>query len=317
MTTPSIYPRPLYFSALELSEQHPDLLVAGQENAIVTIHKVTGAIEILAGEPYLQGYVEGVGRAARFNYISGIAQLKYKYILSDVENHCLRSMDYLSNETQTFAGLCGSPGRADGSLLLAGFDFPQGMTRDLGSLDVIYLIDYRALRKIDLSAETVVTLSGSSNWLPFPSSLYRTGITMNAAGGLLITSWHGVIQYNFNETIQWVTGNTKAGAACAECDISSASFSSPSDLRLITPEVLLVADTGNHKLRLVNLTSGIVTAIGAGQGHQNGPYQDSKLDSPMSMAVDSSFIYIGEFNNAMHSVRKLAYTGRCHFLSFQ
>ena len=314
MTTLSSYPPPqVYFSILELSEQHPDLLVAAMSHAIVTIHKVTREIRILAGEPALSGYVEGVGRAARFYTILGVAQLEYKYILSDRVNNCLRSVDYLSNETQTFAGLCGSRGTADGSLLLARFYSPRGMMRDLGNPDVIYLADYLALRKIDLSAETVITLPSS-----YLSSAYRTGITMSPAGSLFVSSYHGVIQYTLNETIRWLTGSTIASVPpCEQCDISSARFNYPSQLRFITPEVLLMADTSNYKLRLINLTSGVVTAIGAGQGYQNGHYQNSKLLSPYSIAVDNSFIYIGENTASGGGVRELAYTGGCDFLSFQ
>jgi len=98
MTTLSSYPG---WVTLELSEQHPDLLVAALRHAIVTIHNVTGAIEIIAGEPEEAGYVESVG--------SG------------------------------FAGLCGSRESADGSLLLARFDNPRGLMRDLSNPDVIYL----------------------------------------------------------------------------------------------------------------------------------------------------------------------------------
>jgi len=283
--------------------------VAGSSNALITIHKFAGVIEILAGEPEESGYVEGVGRTARFNAIYGISQLEYKYILSDYGNHCLRSVDYISNETQTFAGACLSWGTADGSLVSARFASPSGMTRDLGNPDVIYLVELRALRKIDLLAETVITLPGSN----LPSG-YIYGVTMSPAGNLFITSLHGIMQFNLNETVQWLTGNTTQGAACDECDISSARFSGPVGLRFITPKVLMVADYNNHKLRLVNLTSGIVTAIGAGEGYQDGPYQDSKLISPYSIAIDSSSIYIGAVTAIDGSVRKLAYSGMCDIL---
>ena len=298
------YNRSLNFYTLELSKSHPELLVAALENALVTVHKVTGAIEILAGEPEEYGYVEGVGRAARFRSILGISQLEYKYILSDNGNQCLRSVDYISNEAQTFAGLCGQQGDADGSLVSARFYRPSGMTRDPGNPDVIYLIDSPKLRKIDLAIETVRTLPGSIHVL-------GTGITMDPAGGLLVTSSHGVKQYNFNGSAQWLT-NSGGGLGCNQCNISSAKFIFPEGLRFITPEVLLVAD-GWNGLRLIDLTSEIVTTIGPWRG-QDGPYQDITLSCPHSIAVDNSYIYIGECADRGGGVRKLAYTGTISFL---
>lgn len=307
MTTLSSYPGNLYFNTLEPSERHPDLLVAGLQSALVTVHKGSGVIEILAGEPAAHNYKEGVGRAARFRYIMGIAQLEHEYILSDRINCCLRSVDYLSHETQTFAGLCGSQGTADGSLVSARFHLPRGMARDLIKPTVIYVVDYKALRKIDLSTEMVLTLPGS-----YLSSGYTFGITVNPADGLLVTSRHGVMQYKLNETVQWLTGSVNIGPACDECGISSARFHSPRGLRFITSTVLLVADTFN-KLRLINLTTGVATAIGAGKGYQDGPYQNSQFHHPHSIAVDNSFIYIGERTGSLGDggIRKLAYTGMC------
>ena len=285
-----------------------DRLVAGVANALVTVHKVTGVVEILAGEVHAAGYVEGVGRAARFTRITGIAQLENEYIVSDYGSKCLRSVNYFTHKTETFAGRCGTGGTDDGSLLSARFESPRGITKDPGNPNVIYLLNRVALRKIDRSANTVITLPGK-HLLNEPE-----GLAMNPAGGLLITSPHGVKQYDLNGMIAWLTGNDKEDAACDECMLLSARFDGPVGLRFITPEVLLVADRWNFKLRLVNLTSGIVTAIGAGKGHQDGPYQESKFQVPQGLAVDNSFIYIGEEPSAGGGVRKLAYSGMCDFL---
>jgi len=300
------YNRSLNFYTLELSKSHPELLVAALENALVTVHKVTGAIEILAGEPEGYGYVEGVGRAARFWPIRGISQLEYKYILSDYYNSCLRSVDYTSNETQTFAGRCRSPGSTDGSLVSARFIRHAGMTRDPGNPDVIYLVEYHKLKKIDLAIETVRTLPSSIHF-------HGTGITMNPAGGLLVTSWHGVVQYNFNGSAQWLT-NSRWGRGCNQCNISLPAFYYPEGLRFITPEVLLVAD-GADRLKLIDLTSEIVTTIGPWYPYGDGPFQDITLSMPHSIAVDNSYIYIGERAYRGGGVRKLAYyTGTSSFL---
>ena len=310
MTTVSFsYPGSIVFYAVESSERDPDLVVAALQHALVTVHKVTRVIRVLAGQPEEYGYVEGVGRAARFQSIYGIAQLENEYILSDADNKCLRSVDYLSDETQTFAGLCRSYSNvADGSFVSARFLGPGGMTRDLVNPTVIYLVDDNALRKIDLSAETVITLPGSRL-----SSRYRNGIAMSPAGGLLVTSQNGIIEFNVNEILRWLTGGATSGSACDQCDISSAKFYYPEGLRFITPEVLLVADRYNHQLRMINLTSRLVTAIGTGRGYQDGPYQDSRLYYPQSIAVDKSSIYIGESTGLSGGVRKLAYTGMCKY----
>ena len=104
----------------------------------------------------------------------------------------------------------------------------------------------------------------------------------------------------------------RGGVGCNQCDISSASFGTPEGLRFITPEVLLVAD-GGDRLKLIDLTSETVTTIGPWLG-QDGPFQDITLSDPYSIAVDNSYIYIGECADRGGGVRKLAYTGTISFL---
>jgi len=63
---------------------------------------------------------------------------------------------------------------------------------------------------------------------------------------------------------------------------------------------LVIADTGNHCIRKINLTTEIVTTI-AGQcttaGFKDGPFGTNLMSSPTSLGVDSSgiiFFYDGQ-----------------------
>ena len=57
----------------------------------------------------------------------------------------------------------------------------------------------------------------------------------------------------------------------------------------------------------IDLTSEIVTTIGPWYPYQDGPYQAIMLSRPHSIAVDNSYIYIGERADRGGGVRKLAY----------
>ena len=54
----------------------------------------------IAGIATRSGYIEGVGTVARFLYIASFLQLSTNRVLiTDWGNHCLRSLDRITNET--------------------------------------------------------------------------------------------------------------------------------------------------------------------------------------------------------------------------
>lgn len=109
-----------------------------------------------------------------------------------------------------------------------------------------------------------------------------------------------------------ISGFADGAAACAR-------FRSPADIALSADErVLIVADQGNHRLRAVDLSSGVVSTI-AGTGvagtaatcvppmYCDGPARCANLTLPTGLAlnVSSGVVYFTELNPSQR-VRALA-----------
>nr|WP_084258594.1 NHL domain-containing thioredoxin family protein [Saccharomonospora iraqiensis] len=124
--------------------------------------------------------------------------------------------------------------------------------------------------------------------LRFPSKAVAT-----AEGRVLVadTAHHSVVEFASDaETVVRRFGDGERGAADGAFDV--ATFAEPAGLTLLPPEVaervgyhLLVADTGNHLLRGIDLRTGSVrTVAGTGaqwrDGADSGPATGSALTSP-------------------------------------
>ena len=70
----------------------------------------------IAGIATQSSYVEGVGTLARLYFITSFLQLSTNRVLiADWGNHCLRSIDRITNETLTFVSNCTNRGNKDGT----------------------------------------------------------------------------------------------------------------------------------------------------------------------------------------------------------
>lgn len=113
-------------------------------------------------------------------------------------------------------------------------------------------------------------------------------------------------------TITTIAGST-AGFSGDNGPASAAQLNLPTALAL-GANSLYIADTQNHRIRKLNLTTGTITTV-AGNGTQGfsgdgGPAISASIDSPAGLAVDAAQnIYLADAHN--HRVRKIdAATGQ-------
>lgn len=87
--------------------------------------------DIIAGSKEQHQFLEGKGDQAPFRQITGFCQNETHFIVVDSNNHCIRSIDRMSNQSRTIAGKCGT-GQADyrnGTGLISRFNYPQSIIR--------------------------------------------------------------------------------------------------------------------------------------------------------------------------------------------
>ncbi len=189
---------------------------------------------------------------------------------------------------QWFAGQ-DSPGNKDDSTMDASFDGPTALSMGEKNFDVpvLYVADTgnNTIREINLNTTDVITVAGINN--------------------------QGIDDYVDHGTMEEV------------------SLKSPSGLLWLSSVIgngfLLVADTENHVIRLVNLNRNpgsdddyIVTIAGDGEsGYEDGSLHQAEFHSPQGITIDEfGNIYIADTGN--HCIRKISrygwvstFTGQC------
>jgi sugar lactone lactonase YvrE len=117
--------------------------------------------------------------------------------------------------------------------------------------------------------------------------------------------------------ITTVAGNGRRGFAGDGGPATDASLSGPNDMLIDAAGHLIIADSGNHRLRKVNHSGIISTIAGTGKLRYNGasglsgdggPALQARFNHPSTLVQDAAGnLYVGDFNN--HAVRKITPDG--------
>ena len=136
------------------------------------------------------------------------------------------------------------------------------------------------------------------------------GLALDTASNLYIADTHNQRIRKLNLTtgvITTIAGST-SGFSGDGASALSAQLSLPTALALDSSGNLYIADTGNHRIRKLNLTTTIITTI-AGNGTQGfsgdlGSATSAAIDSPTGIALDaSSNLYLADTHN--HRIREI------------
>lgn len=266
-------------------------ILFADQHSLKTVNVHDKSVNTIAGSSLEDGYVEGVGTEARFNIIAGFHQLlPTKIIVLDTRNHCIRTLSRTTIQTKLYAGVCTSGGYADGNASL--FSSPRSIITDVKDLTTLIVTDRgnRALRTINIKTRVVMTLYKNDA----STETYQGMLQENNTGDIYLTFRHGVTKYDYKtKSLSQVTGSSSAGFQDNLFD--EIQFYHPKELTLISNDVLIVADSYNHLLRVLNLTSktGISKCSGH-RGHLDGELSTCQLWYPQSLCLINGTIYIGE-----------------------
>jgi DNA-binding beta-propeller fold protein YncE len=138
-----------------------------------------------------------------------------------------------------------------------------------------------------------------------------TGIAVASDGTVFFTESfaHRIRRLDASGTLTTFAGIGVPGFAGDDNPARSARFRNPSGLAIADGR-LYVADTGNNRIRVIDLTTGIITtAAGAGSGGfggDGGPAGEALLNAPLAVAAAdrAGTIYVGDTDN--HRVRAVS-----------
>jgi sugar lactone lactonase YvrE len=278
----------------------------------ISLIETDGSISLLAGD-IVAGDVDGLATGARFNSPRfGAFDSQGNLYVTDYNNHKIKKININTGEVVTYAG--STAGYLDGARLSAQFRNPTGIVID--SDDNIYVSDFTNRRIRQISSDGIVTTiagSGTAGWLDGLATSARfnqpQGLAIGVNGDLyLADAANRRIRRIYNDAGNWMV-TTIAGTGVAGDvvgDALSSTFSNPLSVCFVAGNKLLIADSGNQKVKLLDLDSNIVSELaGSENGYRDGPAQDAMLGTFAGMlSLDDDSVLIADYTN--HQIKHLS-----------
>ncbi|RPD96507.1 T9SS C-terminal target domain-containing protein [Aureibaculum marinum] len=229
--------------------------------------------------------------------------------IADTYNNSIRRID---NESGIITTVVGTADKKKVSELKT----PTGLTFD--NNNNLYVADLANLRirKVDLNTGSSITLVGKKSETEFPNIDDSLGGPFNVVfdkEGNLYVSVNGDSNV---KKVDFYTGKVTVVAGTGEVGFSGdggqatqAQLANPTGLALDGKGNLFISDSGNERIRKVNLSTGIITTI-AGTGETGFFGEDidatkAQLANPLGLAIDKSGdLYVVDRGNNM--IRKIS-----------
>ncbi|MFM7201786.1 MAG: MopE-related protein, partial [Myxococcota bacterium] len=246
--------------------------------------------------------------------------------IADGGNHCIRRISSSTGVISTVAGTgsAGSSG-SSGPATQATFNEPKGLAVDRDGWN-LYIADTKnhVIRRVILvdtglgavgTISTVVGSMGSSgssgdNALATAAKLNEPrGIDFDYSGNLYIadTNNHRVRRYNVTDKkIYAFAGSGSDGDSGDGGAATSAELDLPGDVSVDVTTSVAIADTGNHRVRIVGVDKKINLLAGSSEGFSGdaGAANVAKLQDPLSVSCSGGEVYVLDSGN--FRVRKVA-----------
>jgi sugar lactone lactonase YvrE len=297
-----------------------NLYVSDSNNRAIRKIDTNGVVTTYAGTAGSTGSVDGNGSAARFNFPFGVAVDKTSGLVyvSDTYNYGIRKIA-TNGDVSTIAAGPALSGAVDGTGSAARFSTPRSLAVDgSGNVYVADASNY-AIRKVT-TAGVVTTFagtigsSGSTDATGTSASFNQPyGIATDTAGNIYVADTN-------NNTIRQITNggvvSTVAGGVgswgSTDATGTAARFANPYALTADNSGNLYVADTGNHTVRKVEISTGVVTTLAGtagSMGSTDGTGASALFRQPYGIAFDSHSgnIFLADTYN--HAIRQITSSG--------
>jgi len=260
------------------------------------------AVTTLAGSS--EGSTDATGTSASFKSPNGITTDGTNLYVTE-GNHRIRKIVISTGVVTTLAG--SSSGSTDATGTSASFNNPVNITTDGTNL---YVSDYsnHRIRKIVISTGVVTTLAGQSDngstdaTGTSASFYYPRGITTDGTN-LYVADYsnHRIRKIVISTgVVTTLAGQSDNGSTDATG--TSSSFNSPHGITTDGTN-LYVTDNGNHRIRKIVISTGVVTTLaGSSSGSTDATGTSASFKWPKGITTDGTNLYVSERN---HRIRKI------------
>jgi DNA-binding beta-propeller fold protein YncE len=235
------------------------------------------------------------------------------------DSHAVRKIDRATGTISTVAGT-GEPGFSGdgGPATKAQLRIPHSIAFDGNGDLLICDIGNHRIRRLVLATGIIDTYAGTGETLPTPNGAPLAGTPLNgprtivvgADGSLYLALREGNQIYRLDPAagrIEHLAGTGEKGFAGDGGDARQATLNGPKGLGLGAGTVLYVADTENHAIRAIDLTTRIITTV-LGTGERgDGPEPEPlacRTARPHGLWVDlGGALYVAD--SEAHRIRLL------------
>ena len=272
-----------------------NIVVAASHDHRIRLLTPAGVVTTLAGSA--QGFANGTGTGASFNFPSGVAVIPSTNVIvvADQGNHRIRLVTYPGGIVTTLAG-SGSQTFADGTGTGASFFNPNAVAVLPDGNLVVPDYGNNRIRLVTYPGGVVTTLAGSGSQTFADGT--GTGASFNNPVGAAVLPDGNIVVADFgNHRIRRVTYpggvvTTIAGSGSpglVNGTGTGASFADPIRVAVTSSGDIVVSDRGNARVRLVTYPGGVVTTLaGGGAGSADGTGAAAGFNSPTGLAMTSS-----------------------------
>ena len=296
------------------SEQSFTLTVTQVNNTPPVVVPSLRTVRTYAGNG-VNDFADGSALTAQFNGPGGIARAADgRLFVADAANHRIRVISADGATVSTYAGE-GVQGFADGSTSTARFDFPRGIALAAdGRVFVADSFNHR-IRVISADGATVSTYAGSGFGFANGSTStarfsFPSDVALAADGSLFVAD-------SVNHRIRVISADgatvstyAGSGSGFANGSTTTARFRSPRSVALAADGRIFVADTDNHRIRVISADGATVSTY-AGSGVQNfadGSRSTARFNSPTNLVVTSDGrVFVTDTGN--HRIRVIRADG--------
>ena len=270
-------------------------------------HKIRGI------DPDGNGYTipeTGPGDEDSFNYPHGIAIWNDgTIIVVDTNNHKIRGID-LDGNVFTIAGT-GERGDKDGPRNEANFYMPSGVAvRNDGTIIISDKYNHK-IRGIDLDGN-VFTIAGTGEYgdKDGPGNeatfFHPRGIAIRNDETIIVadTGNRKIRGINLDGNVFTIAGTGERGDK--DGPGNEAIFSIPDGIAVRNDGTIIVSDTGNHKIRGIDLDGNVYTIAGTGEsGDKDGIGNEATFKWPHGIAIkdDGTIIVVDTYNHKIKGIR--------------
>ncbi|HKV64043.1 MAG TPA: Ig-like domain repeat protein [Candidatus Acidoferrum sp.] len=219
---------------------------------------------------------------------------------------------------------CVCPFGDGGPATSAQLNVPDGLVVDsTGNLFIADTFNYR-IRRVDAATQVITTVAGTGNVVPYGGSIgdggpatsaglnVPAGVTLDSAGNIFIADSSNFRIRRVDAPTQVITtfaGNGTYSFGGDGGPAASAQLNRPGGVAVDGAGNLFIADTGNQRVRRVDVATGVITTVAGNGGSsfsgnlgEGGPATSAAI-LPLGVALDSvGNLFIADDSSRVRSV---------------